>query len=117
MILYIYMQLAAKWLIGRRLCKLIDRMGYRSILKLLYYLCLGFPSGPSPSGFLTKILHTLHMSAMCKGIRKRGMTQRFSQMTWKGWRKLTYNVYTTSLQSFTVCNPQKLTLSTNAKLE
>jgi hypothetical protein len=95
----------------------MDRMGYRSILLLLYYLCLGFPSGLSPSGFPTKILHTLHMSAICKEIRKKGMAQRFSQLTWKGWRKPTYNVQTNSLQSFAVCNPQKLILRINTKLE
>jgi hypothetical protein len=91
----------------------MDRMGYISILLLLYYLCLGFPSGPSPSGSPTKIF----MSAMCKDIRKKGLAWRFSQLTWEGWRKPTYNVHTTSLQSFTVCNPQKLTLRINTKLE
>jgi hypothetical protein len=56
------------------------------------------------------------MSAMRKDIRKKGMGQRFSQLTCKGWRKSMDNVYTTPLQSLTVCNPQKLTLSINTKL-
>jgi hypothetical protein len=65
--------------LGRRLYKLMDRMGREEIhFNIALLFMPRFPKQPIPSNFMTKILHVFHMSSTHKDTKNSEGTKIFT---------------------------------------